>query len=159
MPRNPLLKTPAECSEAELEAFLTALLASGETPSPNLAERIRKSDCLAWIAGESEAPVALGALKAPKPEHCAGVFKRAGASAQPDTFSLELGWLVGTENDVALVIDALNRRAAGRPVFAIARTDAPALHSALQQNGFHPEGTPYQSPRGDYANQLFLRPA
>ena len=82
---QPVLKSPADCSEAELAAFEAALIENGETPSPALADRIRRADCLAFVAGDDGGFRATGALKHPKPEHCAGVFKRAAAQAPPES--------------------------------------------------------------------------
>lgn len=153
----PVLKSPAECTEAELAAFEAALIERGETASPTLSERIRRADCLAFVAGADGRLCGTGALKSPKPEHCAGVFKRAGAQAPPERFSLELGWLVGDDKTTARIIAALTARAGERPVFSITRADDAALHASLREHGFRPDGAAYASPRGAYSNQIYLR--
>lgn len=154
---QPVLKSPAECTEAELTAFEEALVEHGETASPALAERIRRADCLAFVVGADSKFCGTGALKSPKPEHCAGVFKRAGAQAPPERFSLELGWLVGDDKTTARIIAALAAHAGERAVFAITRADDAALHASLREHGFRPDGAAYASPRGAYSNQIYLR--
>lgn len=154
---QPGLKSPADCTEAELAAFEAALTENGETPSPALADRIRRADCVAFVAGADGGFRATGALKHPKPEHCAGVFKRAAAQAPPSRFSLELGWLTGDGDATVRIVAALAARAGERPVFAITRADDTALHAGLRQHGFRPDGAAYASPRGAYSNQIYLR--
>lgn len=151
------LKSPAECSDAELAAFESRLIESGETASPALPERLRRAERLAFVQDAAGHLAAIGALKRPKPEHCAGVFKRAAVPASPDTFSLELGWLAGAGEALSRIVAALGADAGARPVFIIIRTDETALRAILEQHGFQVAGMPYASPRGAYSNQVCIR--
>ena len=151
------LKSPGECAEAELAAFESRLIESGETGSPALPERIRRAERLAFVHDAAGHVAAIGALKRPKPEHCAGVFKRAAVQASPESFALELGWLVGADDAVSRIVAALVADAGARPVFIIISTDETALRAILEQHGFQGAGTPYTSPRGAYLNQVCIR--
>lgn len=151
------LKSPAECSDAELAAFESRLIESGESASPALPERIRRAERLAFAHDAAGHLTAIGALKRPKPEHCAGVFKRAAVQASPDSFSLELGWLAGADDALSRIVAALAADAGARPVFIIVRTDETALRAILEQHGFRAAGAPYTSPRGTYSNQVCIR--
>lgn len=151
------LKSPAECTEAELTAFEAAIIATGETASPTLTERIHRAECLAFLHGEAGAQLlGCGALKRPRAEHRAAMFRRAGATVPPEAFELEIGWLAGEPETVNALVAALKARAAGRPVLVLTSTDGTALLKVLAAHGFQPGGPPYPSGRGDYSNQLFL---
>lgn len=159
MNQNLTLKPPAHCTIEELTAFEAALIAAGETASPALVERVCRADALVMICDAAGAVTGTGALKSPKEEHCAAIFRKVGAAVPPDRYTLELGWLTGPDENFPAIVAALTHHAAERPVFAVTQTDAPAVAAALAAHGFRTEGSAWPSPRGPYTNQLHLRDA
>lgn len=151
------LKTPAGCAELELADFEAALVAAGETASPALAGRIRHAECLACLRDAAGILRGCGALKRPKPEHRAALFKRAAAEVPPELFEIEIGWLAGEPDAIAVVVAALAQHAGDRPVYVLSRTDETGLHAVLADHGFRAAGQPWQSVRGEYFNQIHLR--
>lgn len=156
---TPVLKAPSDCSEAELAAFEAAVRNAGEPASPVLGERIRRARVLALLGDESGALDACGALRCPKPEHCAAVFRKAGVTLPSEQFTLDLGWLAGSEEQIKAMVQTLGAQAGEQPLFIITTTAETALHEALKAEGFSMEGVPYPSVRGDYANVIYLRTA
>jgi hypothetical protein len=150
------LKSPAECSSAEIAEFENALVASGESASPGLSERILRADGLAFLRDERGALLATGALRCPRPDHCAAVFRKAAIALPPERFTLDLHWFTGPEESLRPLVAALTERAGGRPVFVIASTVESALLAALEAQGFRLEGTAYASGRGEYTNTVLL---
>lgn len=153
------LKSPDRCSGPELAAFESALHAAGETASPTLPERIRRAECLAFVRDPDGKLLGVGALKCPKAEHRAGLFKRASAQVSSEPFTLELGWLAGADDAMHPIVAALVVNAAERPVFVNTRTDETALHATLAQHDFRIAGAPFASSHGAHSNQIYIRGA
>ena len=154
---TPVLKPPSECSGAELAEFETAIRSAGEPASPALSERIRRARMLALMRDEDGALTACGALRSPKQEHCAAVFRKAGVPSSSDQFTLDLGWLAGPGQQLKAVVRALAELTGGLPLFIITSNSETSLHEALKEEGFRTEGAPYPSVRGDYSNIIYLR--
>ena len=153
---QPVLKLPVECTETELTVFETAMIENGETASPALKDRIRRTDRLAFPAYAGGRFFGIGALKSAKPEHGDGVFMQATAHMPPERFSISLGWLAGDAESTARIAGAQVAHAQERPVFAITHANDTAIHTMLPEHGFRPDGASYAIARGSYSNQLYL---
>lgn len=158
VPLTPAVRVfaPSDCTAAQLAAFESALIAAGEKASPMLGERIRRAACLAFVSDEDRV-AAVGALKCPKLEHRAALFKRAFAEVPPEPFDLELGWLTGKETEVPLLVSALAGVAGARAVYAIVQANEATLQAELLRLGFRAASPPYPSSHGDYSNQIHIR--
>jgi GNAT superfamily N-acetyltransferase len=153
---------PSACAAKALDEFRALVLAGGEVTAQGLEDRIRSAVkliflnvccCLSGVA----------ALKRPEQGHRKHISEKSRISLLEAEYPFELGWVFvmpsargrGFSRDLT---QAALTAAGTAGVFATSRTDNIAMHKALLKFGFQSAGEPYQSERGDYKLQLFLRP-
>ncbi|HYR77446.1 MAG TPA: GNAT family N-acetyltransferase [Pyrinomonadaceae bacterium] len=155
-----IAKKPSDCSPTELEDFERLVLAGGEVTAAGLNARIKNAAILIYVS-QSNYVTGIAALKQPQEQYKKGVFQKAGATAQPNEFPLELGWIfvvpasrgAGLSHKlVEVALDASN----GRGIFATSRADNAAMHCVLKAHGFSIHGHAYASDRNDHELVLFL---
>lgn len=154
-----LVKSPKECSNAELESFESLVTEGGEVSPVGLRERIRCAEKLIFI--NTDKPVAVGAIKNPNAGYKAGVFKKSGVSGE-NKYQYELGWLYVTKPArgngygrvlMASIITAL----ANHTCFATTREDNGSMQYLFSQFGFSKLGKAYKSGNGEYNLVLYTR--
>jgi GNAT superfamily N-acetyltransferase len=158
-----IVKSPAECTNLEIGAFIAFVRAGGEVSTQGLPERIRGAAALAFARVDGLV-VGVAALKQPQASYRRRVSTESGAALSAQEFPFELGWvyvspeLRGNGFSFLLSQAALaESNAAG--VFATSRTDNIAMHRSLAKLGFEVTGNPFLSGRGKHSLQVFSRHA
>lgn len=153
------IKSPSECTDADLEEFERLVKEGGEVALNGLRGRIQRAEKLVFI--NEGGRVAVGAIKNPNEAYKARVFCKAGV-AGVEHYHFELGWLYVSETArgngygrdlMRAVVDNL----AGRGSFATTRADNQAMHHLFEQFGYTRAGNSYKSESGDYSLVLYTR--
>jgi GNAT superfamily N-acetyltransferase len=160
------IKHPSACTPAELDAFESLVLESGEVVGQGLPGRIRAAACLAFHYSVPGQLAAIAALKVPRRSYRDRVFASARSGRRPEVYPLELGWFFvrpsyrGRRMSQRLATPLLSH-ADGRGVFATTRTGNSAMLKVLQSLGFRRTGAPYRPRRTPATDELVLlvRPA
>lgn len=151
---------PSECTEAELQDFLSLILAGGEVSAQGLEARIKKAEALIFLAHDN-CLKGIAAVKNPEAIYKNDVFKKAHATAEACAFPFELGWVFvlpssrGSGLSHKLVKAALSIACCQR-IFATSRSDNAPMHNVLKTHGFSCHGEEYASTRGDHKLVLFV---
>lgn len=87
-----IVKSPADCSNIEIDAFIAFVHAGDEVPIQRLAKRIRGAAALVF-ARVNGSVAGLAALKHPQVCYRRGVSSKSGAPLSAADFSYELGWV------------------------------------------------------------------
>jgi GNAT superfamily N-acetyltransferase len=158
-----LAKTPQQCTNIEIGAFIAFIRAGGEVAIQGLNERIRGAASLVFVRTEGMV-VGVAALKIPQESYRRRVSTDSGAPLAATNFPYELGWVfVSPEyrgNGLSLLLSqAALRECKGFGVFATSRTDNVAMHKQLLKLGFVAVGHPYTSGRGKHSLQVFANSA
>ena len=156
-----IVKSPAECSNIEIGAFIAFVRAGGEVSIQGLPERIRSAAAL--VFGRIDGlVVGIAALKQPQASYRHRVNSESGASIPAKDFPYELGWVYVSPESRNKGFSILLSQAAlaegkGAGVFATSRTDNIPMHRSLAKLGFEEIGSPYASGRGNHSLQVFAR--
>ncbi len=156
-------KEPSDCSQTELQDFERLVVAGGEVTAAGLTSRIRNAAVLVYLS-EANSLIGIAALKNPNQQYKTHVFQKAGGTAQPADFPLELGWVFvlpssrGRRLSYKLV-DAAVEASNGRGIFATSRADNVPMHNTLKAYGFSIHGNEYASDHDNHKLVLFLRNA
>jgi GNAT superfamily N-acetyltransferase len=158
-----IAKKPSDCSHAELQDFERLVRAGGEVTAAGLNARIKNAAVLVYIS-QSNCVTGIAALKKPQEQYKHRVFQKAGATARPNEFPLELGWIfvVPASRGAGLshkLVEAAIDASDGRGIFATSRADNAAMHRVLKVHGFSNHGHAYASERSNHELVLFLRNA
>jgi GNAT superfamily N-acetyltransferase len=158
-----IVKSPSECSNIEIAAFIAFVRAGGEVSIQGLPERIRCAGALAFARIDGLV-VGVAALKQPQASYRRRVSIESGAPLPAETFPYELGWVyVSPESrgkGLSLVLSQAALAASkGAGVFATSRTENIAMHRSLAKLGFAATGNPFVSGRGKRSLQVFARHA
>lgn len=164
MDEAPLLKRPADCSAEELLAFERVVRETFAGSDDGLPDRIRSARALAFRYAADGALAAIAALKEPGDDYRREVFRKAGVSADPEDFGVELGWVwVAPEHRGRRIGEHLCRRLLAQPAlpraFATTRPDNAAMIRELHALCFERHGEPYPHVRRDETLVLFLGPS
>jgi GNAT superfamily N-acetyltransferase len=159
-----MIKSPAECSPQELEAF-KALLIKGEIEvEEGLSERVAQTELLGFYF-DDEKLVAVAALKHPVPGYKKGLFKKAGVLiAEAEKYELEFGWAYilpeyrnrGIGSDL---MERLVKNMGSNAALATIRTSDDAMAVSLKKLGFKKAGEPFSKRNHRYTYDLYLREA
>ncbi len=155
-----IVKSPGDCSDAELKSFEKLVAEGGEVALAGFRQRIQRAEKLVFIRdGEY---VAVGAIKNPNAEYVARVFEKSGASEQ-GKYKYELGWLYVSEAARGkgygrTLMESIIHSLAGRSCFATTREDNASMHYLFNRFGFAKLGQPYQSENGSYSLVLYVKP-
>jgi GNAT superfamily N-acetyltransferase len=154
--------TPEECPDEDLRSFVRMVRQGGQVTSAGLEARIASA---AWLGlarlGGKLAGVA--ALKVPRRAYHSKVFSAAQASEQAHRFPLEFGWafVVPPFRGLGIakaLLGALLAKNVGGGTFATTRADNRFMERILRDAGFEILGQPFQSPRKETTNSLWVRP-
>ena len=157
------VKKPSECSDAEVQNFVTQVLSGGAVTALGLESRVISAAFLVFLT-QGQCLKGVAALKRPKPMYRKSVSERAGIPLDVAAFPFELGWVFvqpsarGAGLSSKLVSTALSA-APGAGVFATSRSDNTPMHRTLEHLSFIRVGCPYESSRSSHQIQLFIRPA
>ena len=156
-----LIKSPQSCSEAEIEDFIAFVLAGAEVSSDGLKERVCSSEMLAFYR-EDTCLLGIAGLKRPSDHHRGEVSAGAKIQLPAKKFPFELGWVFVLPSARGKRISPklckpLVEAAKGQGIFSTSRKENEYMHKTLYRLEFSLAGQPYESIRGDYELQVFLR--
>lgn len=155
-----IIKSPGDCSNAELESFERLVTEGGEVALAGLRQRIQRAEKLVFI-NDGEC-VAVGAIKNPNAGYKASIFEKSGAP-EPGKYKYELGWLYVSEASRdkgygRTLMESIIHSLSGRSCFATTREDNASMHHLFNRFGFAKLGQSYQSENGDYSLVLYAKP-
>jgi ribosomal protein S18 acetylase RimI-like enzyme len=159
-----VVRLPAECSKAELDAFESLVKSGGEVNPHGLRNRIEKAFRLAWAVTPGGDVAGLAALKNPSKTYRDSAFQGACSREAPNQWEAELGWIF-VRNELrkrGLATRLLKELFSGSNttnVYATAREKNDPMLSILQTFGFVQSGQPYRSKEGDYNLVLYVKQA
>jgi RimJ/RimL family protein N-acetyltransferase len=158
------IKSPTDCSLAELNAFETLVREGGEVTPVGLRQRICSASYLLFLYESPGTLCGISALKHPNDEYRSEVFRQAHASASPASYPVELGWVFVPPSHQGQrlsrrLVEELLPYAAGRLVYGTTRADNERMHRTLRRYGFRQDGIAYRSARGDHDLILFVQDA
>lgn len=156
------IKTPAECSASELEAFQTLLQSGGQVLGAGLLGRTLGAARLLFLRDASCRLVGISALKRTPEDYRAKIFQQARAVASPASYPLELGWIMVLPSHqgqglAGSLVGHLLPYAAPNLAYATMRADNERMRRTWIRHGFRQEGVAYPSVRGDYELVLFVQ--
>ena len=154
--------SPVDCTPQALADFEKLVIEAGTIDRQGLTERICDASRLLFLRESNGQLVGVGALKHPLLCYRSKVFAKAGTTAPPNQYRVELGWLAVAKSHqgrglLRRIIGQLMSLAENENVFATTRGDARAMRFAADY-GFKLAGKPYPSGRG-YDVVLYLRDA
>ncbi len=158
------IKVPFDCTSAELDAFENLVRESGEVAFVGLSERITSASHLLFLYDSCGTLGGISALKHPNDAYREKVFQRAHASSSAACYPVELGWLFVQPSHQGKhlsrpLVEQLLPYAAGSLIYATTRADNARMQRTLARYGFHHDGAPYRSKRGDYDLVLYVQRA
>ena len=156
-----IAKAPAACSDAEIADFVALVLVGNEVIPRGLEGRVRSAERIAFLR-ESGCLLGVAGLKHPSQNHRNEVASLSGVPLPSKEFPFELGWVfilpsARGRHLSLLLCRPLIESAAVQGVFATSKIANGSIHSTLSKLGFLSAGVAYQSPRGNYQLQAFLR--
>ena len=156
------IKTPAECSASELEAFEVLLQSGGQVTGAGFLGRILGAAHLMFLRDASGLLVGISALKRTPEDYRAKIFQQARAVVLPAAYPLEMGWIMVHPSHRGLglagaLVEQLLPQARPNLVYATMRADNERIRSTAIRHGFRQEGVAYRSVRGDYDLVLFVQ--
>ncbi|WP_286822743.1 MULTISPECIES: GNAT family N-acetyltransferase [unclassified Idiomarina] len=160
MKMEKVVKSPGDCSDAELKSFEKLVTEGGEVALAGLRERIRRAEKLVFI--NDDKCVAVGAIKNPNARYKARVFENSGAPEQ-SRYEYELGWLYVSEAARGkgyghALMESIVNSLSGRACFATTRENNASMFHLFSRFGFSKLGQPYKSESGDYSLVLYAKP-
>lgn len=158
-----VVKSPSDCTNIEIGAFIAFVRAGGEVSIQGLAEHIRGAAALVFARVDGSV-VGVAALKQPQASYRRRVSSESGAPISAAEFPYELGWVYVLPEARGKGLSHLLSQAAlaegkGAGVFATSRTDNIAMHRTLAKVGFVATGNSFVSGRGKHSLQVFIRHA
>ncbi len=158
------IKSPADCTPNELDAFEAMVCAGGEVAEDGLRQRITNAAHLLFLYDPMDELCGISALKRPNNGYRTNIFHRAQASSPTDSYPLELGWVFvsPTHQGQRLsrpLVEQIVPYASGRLVYATTRTDNEPMKRTLTRFGFQLDGSAFRSSRGDYDLVLLVQAA
>jgi GNAT superfamily N-acetyltransferase len=154
--------SPSDCTAQALADFENLVTEAGTVDPQGLTQRIRNASRLLFLRDSNGQLVAVGGLKHPLLSYRSKVFAKAQATAPPDEYTIELGWIAVAKSHQGRglsrrIIGELVSLAENENLFATTRADARSMRFATDYR-FKPSGKPYPSGRG-YDLILYLRTA
>lgn len=155
-----IVKKPSECSPAELQDFVSLVLAGGEVTAAGLPERVHNAQHLVFLT-EANCLKGIAAVKNPALHYRRRVFQKAHTSVNDIEFPFELGWVFVLPSSRGagfshMLLKAALSTVSGGGIFATSRSDNTRIHKVLKANGFSCLGTAYASARGNHQLTLFV---
>jgi GNAT superfamily N-acetyltransferase len=154
--------SPSECTADALADFEKLVVEGAAVDPQGLTQRIRNAFRLLFLRTSDGQLVGVGALKRPRPGYRNKVFTNAQATAAPDEYPVELGWVVVVKTHQGRglstrIVGELLPFAKNENIFATTRADERVMRYA-SDHGFEMNGKPYPSGHG-YDLLLYLREA
>lgn len=147
----------SDFSKKEIATFKKIVLEAGEVSSGTFDGLIEKNPILLFYPNPKKIK-AIGALKIPNKEYKDGVFKKSNSRADSNSFKYELGWIVSLEEEKGIGQKITEILAAYQPkMYATVRKDNVKMNHIIQKFGFQQSGNSYDSIRGDYQINLFIK--
>lgn len=155
------IKSPKECTPAEIDAFKNLVLEGGEVTSYGLHKRIERAERLVFI--NEDKCIAVGAIKNPNEGYKSDVFAKAGVPEKSKEFKYELGWLYVTPSARGKglgrnLMNAVTEFIGVSGCYATTREKNNSMHHLFTQYSFNKLGSVYPSENGYslvlYANRL-----
>lgn len=156
------IKTPMDCTAAELSDFETLVRAGGEVVGDGLLQRILGASHLIFLRDASGELAGVSAIKRPPLQYREHIFSRAQATVPAARHPVELGWsyIVPAHRGKGLsklLIETRLSYTGGDLAYATMRADNEPAQRALARYCFEREGIPWRSTRGEYDLVLFIR--
>jgi GNAT superfamily N-acetyltransferase len=153
-----LVKSPNECSSAELDVFERMVLEGDEVSAAGLRQRIMRAEKLVFII-ETEC-IAVGAIKNPESEYKLRVFKNAGIPEKQGKFEYELGWLYVSPLERGkgygnCLMQAITDLLDDTGCFATTRADNNSMHQLFSKYSFTKLGVDYPNDKNQYLLTLY----
>lgn len=157
-----VVKSPSECTPAELDAFQRLVVEGGEVTPHGLRQRIEQAAVLVFI--NEGMCVAVGAVKHPSQGYKENVFFKAGVADRSDSYNYELGWLYvtpaargkGLGHDL---MQAIATYLGSSGCYATTKENNEAMHHIFSQYNYCRLGAAYPSDNGYslvlYANKPY----
>lgn len=157
---EPIIKSPEECTNKELQQFVDLVCKGGEVESNGLRARVENAYKLIFIYLEEDC-IAVGALKRPNNAYKARVFEKAGVPGYEDKHSFEIGYLYTIEafrgkGLAGKIMSSIDLISSGDLCFATTREDNAAMHYLFNKFGYNRLGNFYKSNRGGHLLGLFV---
>lgn len=150
---NIVVKSPVDCTQEELHAFLAMILSGNKIMKERLEQRIRNAVFLAFAYDDAEL-VGIAALKRPLLTYKNRIFQQAAVPEQAKKFLYEFGYAVTKKTyrrkGVATELAQSLLQKTNKNVFAT--TGNKIAEKLLERFGFKKLGTPYKG----YNKNLFL---
>jgi GNAT superfamily N-acetyltransferase len=158
-----IAQPPEAFSEAEIQDFLAMVRAGEEVGGAVLEQNVRNAKCLV-VARQGSCLVGVAALKNPQASHRQTIKTKAGVAVESQDFAFELGYIfvlpsARRQGLAVKLCRAALAAADGKGVFTTARTNNDGMNAILLMFSFAKAGRPYESERGGYQLQLFIRHA
>ncbi len=152
--------SPSDCTAEALADFEKLVVEGGAVDPQGLTQRVRNAFRLLFLRTPDGQLVGVGALKHSRPGYRNRVFAIAQATAAPDEYCVELGWVVVAKTHQGRglstrIVGELLPLAKNENIFATTRGDERVMRYA-SDHGFEINGKPYPSGRG-YDLVLYLR--
>ena len=133
------VKSPADCSTAELGDFVALVRAGNEVDFVGLPKRVKEAHLLAFLRA-GECLVGVAGLKFPAKNHRSEVNVGSGAALPAESFPLELGWIfvlpTARGGKSYPLCAPLVRAADDKGIFATSRSKNDPMHTTLAKLGF-----------------------
>jgi hypothetical protein len=154
------VKKPCDCTQRELQDFVSLVLAGGEVTAVGLEDRVKNAQLLVFLT-IGGCLKGIAAAKNPAPSYRRGVFQKAQLSVDDTVFPLELGWVFVLPSSRGAgfshtLLGAARSNTCGYGMFATSRSDNTPMHRTLNAHGFSCQGTAYASNRGEHQLKLFV---
>ncbi len=158
------IKPPSDCDATELDAFEALVRTGGEVTEAGLRQRITNASHLLFLYDSFGVLAGVSALKHPNKDYRTNVFQRAQATSSAASYPVELGWVFVAPSHQGQhlsrpLVEQLLPYAAVSLVYATTRADNEWMQRTLVRYGFHQNGSPYRSSRGDYDLALYVQRA
>ncbi|MEZ5831664.1 MAG: GNAT family N-acetyltransferase [Dongiaceae bacterium] len=146
--RSVAVKSPLQCTDAELSAFCDLVIQGGEVTADGLLGRVRRARTLAFCYVDG-ALAGVAALKIPGAHYRGEVFQSAEVKLDPEQFPIELGWVFVLKDyrrrglSADLVARLLSDVDAN--VYATSKSGNAAMHHTLRRFGFSGLGEEFPS--------------
>ncbi|MEO9885458.1 MAG: hypothetical protein ABJR05_07625 [Balneola sp.] len=144
-------------SKEEIASFKKVVLDAGEVSSYTFDGLIEKNPILLFYPNTKDIK-AVGALKIPNLGYKQRVFKESESKAKHSDFKYELGWIVCLDKGKGIGQKVTEKLSNHLPImYATVRKDNLSMNHIIQKFGFKKSGNSYDSSRGDYQNNLFVK--
>jgi hypothetical protein len=153
-------RTPANCSETELDEFRKLAISAGKVQKHGLPELIGEARLLAFLR-EGGRLIGVAGLKRPRDSYRAKIEAKSGVPLPEATYPYELGWvsvLPDAEGGKAkLLCEPLLAQISGEGAFSTTGVANEKMRARLGKMGFVEEGDTWKSSQGDETLSLFTR--